>query len=493
MRRVQAQATRGMEYPTVTAVRTVEELLEQNFNPIDNQSPFDRGILYQPTVLDRPVDPETASITNLLRIIDRGGLRIAESDVVELREYLDVLIRPRATSGVQVTAHGQAASTGQVSPLWGSSTIPGRTLVAVVVTDIDADVGAEQGWIPIAGAASNDAIGVRIFYIPNASQREGDETFTTDGAEISARLYEVDGLISGPLDDVASGAEGSGTTVQSGSADPTTRYTWLLAALGNDDERTTQGGPTNGFNTLHTDTAWRGLIAGSGIRVQIVDKLILDAAPSAQSTSATLSASEFNAGAIVAFRVAAGSVPEWPGIGRLRLFLGATDADLPYLALVDHRGLEYVPAKFVGARVYRSLALSHSSTGNFQMMPFNVETHDEYGMFDPNAADGRLVVPTGLDGYWEFGGHLQFQASQSGIRAIVIAKNTTISLAQDNQSNLGGTHHAGVGALSGPVKMVAGDFVTVTGYQDSGGNLPYAVAGLGAGHLCYAWARFLGR
>jgi hypothetical protein len=148
----------------------------------------------------------------------------------------------------------------------------------------------------------------------------------------------------------------------------------------------------------------------------------------------------------------------------------------------DVRDNELFLRGFHGGRLYQSVALNHTANGSLQLMTWDLADYDTDSF--TVAASDWMVVPTGFDGYYRITAQLDFFANATGgRRSTKIVKNETYttrtpngvgtSLEQAYLSNATGFDITPIATWTGP--LVAGDHVTVEGFQNSGGNLAYQV------------------
>jgi hypothetical protein len=127
-------------------------------------------------------------------------------------------------------------------------------------------------------------------------------------------------------------------------------------------------------------------------------------------------------------------------------------------------------------KVYRSSALSHTSSGSFQAITFNAELFDTSSMHDNVTNGNRLVAP--VDGVYLIQAQAVFALDTSGYRLVSIFSSGGTELARS------APFPATVTALNGNVgnvqvhclaELAAADYVSINAYQNSGGNLAYQI------------------
>jgi hypothetical protein len=106
-------------------------------------------------------------------------------------------------------------------------------------------------------------------------------------------------------------------------------------------------------------------------------------------------------------------------------------------------------------------------------LPFDTEGEDAYGMHDNVTNNSRLVCVKA--GIYSVAAQVTWAANNSGRRVAQITKNGeggggTFQLSTATPG-LGGTAVAFDQNVAGPVRLAVGDYLEVTVYQNSGGNL----------------------
>lgn len=144
---------------------------------------------------------------------------------------------------------------------------------------------------------------------------------------------------------------------------------------------------------------------------------------------------------------------------------GAALPDLPRrVADLERSHRATVPA----CRVYRTAALSHTSTGAFQAITWDSESFDTDGMF--TASSSTLVVKT--PGLYLITGVLHFAANATGVRYIDIYTNGSVCHRVQTEQTASGSFLAGRHATT-VQPLAAGDTIGLAGFQNTGGNLAY--------------------
>jgi hypothetical protein len=122
-------------------------------------------------------------------------------------------------------------------------------------------------------------------------------------------------------------------------------------------------------------------------------------------------------------------------------------------------------------------------------LTFTSETFDTDAYHSTSSNTSRITVPSGLDGYYLVGGHVQWAQNGTGVRAMRVEKNGATVNGAGNQ-NPGNAGTAIGFETSVVVHLVATDYVEINVFQSSGGAL---VSGGTNGFDSNAiWAYFLG-
>lgn len=131
------------------------------------------------------------------------------------------------------------------------------------------------------------------------------------------------------------------------------------------------------------------------------------------------------------------------------------------------------------AVAFASAAQSNTTNAVFQTIALDGETLDTDGLHDLVTSNSRMTIQT--PGKYIMNGQITFANNVTGRRAARFIVNNT------GAGNLGQTEAATVAASGGTttvvippieVALVAGDFVEMQGFQNSGGTLAYAVGTL---------------
>jgi len=121
-----------------------------------------------------------------------------------------------------------------------------------------------------------------------------------------------------------------------------------------------------------------------------------------------------------------------------------------------------------GCHVYNGSNQS-LTTATYTALTFDTEIFDRGGCHSTSSNTSRITVPTGGDGLWFFGGLVAFDVNTTGHRELELRGNGTTSL---KFSIAAPSTDTGPYILVHSIEsVVAGDYVELRGYQNSGGNL----------------------
>lgn len=125
-----------------------------------------------------------------------------------------------------------------------------------------------------------------------------------------------------------------------------------------------------------------------------------------------------------------------------------------------------------GARVYNSANISISNS-TATALTFNSERYDYDSIHSTVANTDRMTIVTA--GIYNISGHVEWDASGVGQRAIFIRLNGTTNIAvQSGDARSSGNHEMSV---STNYELSNGDYVTLMVWQNSGGNLNVVTSG----------------
>jgi hypothetical protein len=123
---------------------------------------------------------------------------------------------------------------------------------------------------------------------------------------------------------------------------------------------------------------------------------------------------------------------------------------------------------FVGCSVNYNADLSIANTTT-TVLPWNGELFDTDGFHDNSTNNTRITIPTGKGGYYLCFFHFKFNNNATGTRIAILRKNGSTTVMQSR--NGGFSSSFSYLTLSGVFNLSAADYIEVTAYQDTGGNL----------------------
>lgn len=121
------------------------------------------------------------------------------------------------------------------------------------------------------------------------------------------------------------------------------------------------------------------------------------------------------------------------------------------------------------ARAYRNAALSHTSSGQWQKITLDAENWDVFGEFTGGTFTAKVA------GKYQVNGHVRFSANATGTRIVGIFVNGTLRAEGGGEA---GTAQISSLSVSDILALAVGDTVELWAYQNSGGNLAYAVSSI---------------
>lgn len=125
------------------------------------------------------------------------------------------------------------------------------------------------------------------------------------------------------------------------------------------------------------------------------------------------------------------------------------------------------------ARVFNSANIS-ITTATVTALTFNSERYDNGGLHDTGSNTSRLTAP--ITGLYSIGASVRYAANVTGIRNTLIRLNGATFIATDTRTATAGGNATDV-TLGAQYQMVAGDYVELVVFQDSGGALNVTSAG----------------
>lgn len=142
--------------------------------------------------------------------------------------------------------------------------------------------------------------------------------------------------------------------------------------------------------------------------------------------------------------------------------------------ILDYRNL--ADARMSAARIYRNAALNHTSTGAYQEIAMDAVDFDNDRYVDRAGVNARLYARKA--GLYAVDAQCQFASNVTGVRYMSVTKNGAAPSGNDIcRWQVPVTLQAASVSLqaSGICKLAAGDYISMTAFQNSGGNLAYDV------------------
>lgn len=132
--------------------------------------------------------------------------------------------------------------------------------------------------------------------------------------------------------------------------------------------------------------------------------------------------------------------------------------------------------------VFHKNSGSHTANGSYQAVTvFTSTTEDSHSTV--NLAAGSFTVPVGFDGLYRITINMSFQLSGAGQRGLKLLKggaDTGFGAAVEATST---SISCGL-AVTGILRLIAGDVITADTYQNSGGSLLYATSADIISNIC---------
>jgi len=126
---------------------------------------------------------------------------------------------------------------------------------------------------------------------------------------------------------------------------------------------------------------------------------------------------------------------------------------------------------FVGCQVYKTGAAQTLTNGTSTSITFDAENFDTDGFHSTSSNTERLTIPTGKAGYYLFYASVMYNGNSAGQRTITLLKNNAgITGAAQNRTSPVNGGYATTTALA-VVNLAVADYVSITAYQNSGGDL----------------------
>lgn len=142
---------------------------------------------------------------------------------------------------------------------------------------------------------------------------------------------------------------------------------------------------------------------------------------------------------------------------------------------IAHTEVKEVPFLDIGARVYNDVAISINNN-TVTVVTFNNEIEDTDGIHSTSVNTGRLTCVHA--GTYEIAGGFEFAPNTAGVRIGYIRLNgATILASAQGIPDPANVFNASIN-LATHYPLVAGDYVELLAYQNSGGALNIAIGNL---------------
>lgn len=137
------------------------------------------------------------------------------------------------------------------------------------------------------------------------------------------------------------------------------------------------------------------------------------------------------------------------------------------------------PAMFTHVR--RAASQSIPTGGVFTQVSWDSVVENPDGVFNAGTPT-RLTIPAGADGVWQFSMWMRYDINATGIRYCYLRKNALTPLQIDLRNATSGGNYTYM-SLVGTFRLVAGEYVDLNAFQDSGGALNLLTAGGSAAEI----------
>lgn len=130
-------------------------------------------------------------------------------------------------------------------------------------------------------------------------------------------------------------------------------------------------------------------------------------------------------------------------------------------------------ATFVGCSLYKS-AVQSIANDSSTTITWDLENYDTDSLHSTTTNTSRITIPTGKGGKWLFTGCMAFASNGTKVRRANLTVNGTTSYAPIAQQATAATDGDSThGTFAWPLNLVAGDYVEMSAYQNSGGSLNF--------------------
>lgn len=144
--------------------------------------------------------------------------------------------------------------------------------------------------------------------------------------------------------------------------------------------------------------------------------------------------------------------------------------DTNVTAYYDGSAWVSLSSSFKGVAATQTSAQS-LATSTDVVITFNAETFDTDAFHSTSTNTGRITIPAGLGGYYDFYFTVGVAAQTNGRRMCSLRLNGTTKLFTVETSELGQTFPQPTLTSTGLVSLSAGDYLECVYYQDSGSSL----------------------
>ena len=133
-------------------------------------------------------------------------------------------------------------------------------------------------------------------------------------------------------------------------------------------------------------------------------------------------------------------------------------------------------ATFVGCSLYKSAAQSIANDSS-TTITWDSENYDTDSLHSTVTNTSRITIPSGKGGKWLFTGCMAFASNGTKVRRTnLVVNGTTSYLPIAQQATVATDGDSTHGTFAWPLNLVAGDYVEMQAYQNSGGSLDFKTA-----------------
>jgi hypothetical protein len=142
------------------------------------------------------------------------------------------------------------------------------------------------------------------------------------------------------------------------------------------------------------------------------------------------------------------------------------------------RDLSNIPV--VRGTVLKNNGAQTISNATFSYVTFNLENFDNGGFHSTSVDTDRITIPTGFGGKYLIQAQVRFAANTTGYRRFDVELGATgASLSTSIVAPVNGS--STTGTLGSVYDLVAGDYIRLSVYQNSGGSLDIVSGSTGTG------------